>query len=151
MILCFSLCLTLVVSLAIPFAARAQTDDEKAVAAIYDERLTSGEMYHLLGDLCKNIGPRLSGSEGAERAVEWAREVMEGYGFDRVYLQEVMVPHWERGDAEQVRIVNVEEGMIELRALAPRRVGTYRTGGDHCGSGSGPFPGRGGRSRPRCH
>ena len=117
-ILCFSLCLTLVVSLAIPFAARAQTDDEKAVAAIYDERLTSGEMYHLLGDLCKNIGPRLSGSEGAERAVEWAREVMEGYGFDRVYLQEVMVPHWERGDAEQVRIVNVEEGMIELRALA---------------------------------
>ena len=28
------------------------------------------------------------------------------------------MPHWERGDPEQVRIVNVEGGMIELRALA---------------------------------
>ena len=113
-----ALVLTLALSLALPREVRAQTDDEKTVKAIFDERLTSGEMYYLLGDLCKNIGPRLSGSEGAERAVEWAREVMEGYGFDRVYLQEVMVPHWERGDPEQVRIVNVEEGMIELNALA---------------------------------
>ena len=26
---------------------------------------------------------------------------MENYGFDNVYLQEVMVPHWERGDLEE--------------------------------------------------
>jgi carboxypeptidase Q len=26
---------------------------------------------------------------------------MEGYGFDKVYLQEVMVPHWVRGAKEQ--------------------------------------------------
>ena len=97
---------------------QTQTEDEQTVTAIFNERLTTGEMYYLLEDLCKNIGPRLSGSEGAERAVAWAKEVMEGYGFDRVYLQEVMVPHWERGDPEQVRIVDVEEGMIELRALA---------------------------------
>ena len=125
-ILGFSLSLTLAAALAVTLAfsaafpreIRAQTEDEETVSAIFDERLTSGEMYYLLEDLCKNIGPRLSGSEGAERAVAWAKEVMEGYGFDRVYLQEVMVPHWERGDPEQVRIVNVEGGMIELRALA---------------------------------
>jgi len=113
-----ALAVTLAFSAAFPREIRAQTEDEKTVSAIFDERLTSGEMYYLLEDLCKNIGPRLSGSEGAERAVAWAKEVMEGYGFDRVYLQEVMVPHWERGDPEQVRIVNVEGGMIELRALA---------------------------------
>ncbi len=105
-------------SLAVHQEACAQTDDEQTVKAIFDERLTSGEMYYLLEDLCKNIGPRLSGSEGAERAVTWAKEVMEGYGFDRVYLQEVMVPHWERGNPEQVRIVDVEGGMIALNALA---------------------------------
>ena len=96
----------------------AQSDDEKTIAAIFNERLNSGEMYHLLGDLCKNIGPRLSGSEGAERAVIWAKEVMESYDFDNVYLQEVLVPHWERGNKEQVRIVDIEEGMVELNALA---------------------------------
>ena len=26
---------------------------------------------------------------------------MEGYGFDSVFLQEVMVPHWERGSYEE--------------------------------------------------
>ena len=96
----------------------AQSDDEKTIAAIFNERLNSGEMYHLLGDLCKNIGPRLSGSEGAERAVIWAKEVMESYDFDNVYLQEVLVPHWERGNKEQVRIVDIAEGMVELNALA---------------------------------
>ena len=96
----------------------AQTDDEKTIAAIFNERLASGEMYYLLADLCKNIGPRLSGSKGAEQAVIWAKEVMENYEFDQVSLQEVVVPHWERGQKEQVRIVNIEEGMVELRALA---------------------------------
>ena len=98
-ILRFSLSLTLAAALAVTLAfsaafpreIRAQTEDEETISAIFDERLTSGEMYYLLEDLCKNIGPRLSGSEGAERAVAWAKEVMEGYGFDRVYLQEVMI------------------------------------------------------------
>ncbi len=120
--LCIALPLAMAFSLGLSLAvhqeARAQTDDEQTVKAIFDERLTSGEMYYLLEDLCKNIGPRLSGSEGAERAVAWAKEVMEGYGFDRVYLQEVMVPHWERGNPEQVRIVDVKGGMIALNALA---------------------------------
>ena len=128
LILAATLAFSLVISAVFPREVRAQTEaqtqaltqteDEQTVTAIFNERLTTGEMYYLLEDLCKNIGPRLSGSEGAERAVAWAKEVMEGYGFDRVYLQEVMVPHWERGDPEQVRIVDVEDGMIELRALA---------------------------------
>ena len=96
----------------------AQSEDETTIKSIFDERLTSGEMYELLRELCKDIGPRLSGSEGAAKAVDWSKQVMEGYGFDRVFLQEVMVPHWERGEKEQVQIVNVPEGMIELRALA---------------------------------
>lgn len=116
--LAVSLTLSLALSTAFPREAHGQTADEETVTAIFNERLTTGEMYYLLEDLSKNIGPRLSGSEGAERAVAWAKEVMEGYGFDRVYLQEVMVPHWERGEPEQVRIVNVNEGMIELTALA---------------------------------
>ena len=43
---------------------------------------------------------RLSGSENAAKAVVYMKKVMESYKFDTVYLQKVMVPHWERGDAE---------------------------------------------------
>ena len=31
---------------------------------------------------------------------------MEDYGFDTVYLQEVMVPHWERGELEEAYFYN---------------------------------------------
>ena len=47
------------------------------------------------------MGQRLSGSEGAKKAVIWSKETMDNYGFDTVYLQEVMVPHWERGEIEE--------------------------------------------------
>jgi len=50
--------------------------------------------------LCHTIGPRLSGSVGAEKAVFFTKQKMEALGLDRVYLQEVMVPKWERGEKE---------------------------------------------------
>src|SRR5215510_11668003 len=46
--------------------------------------------------LCNNIGPRLSGSPQAQRAVEYVAEEMRKLGFE-VKLEKVMVPHWVRG------------------------------------------------------
>jgi carboxypeptidase Q len=56
--------------------------------------------------LCKNIGQRLSGSTNAQKAVDWSKKLMDGYGFDKVYLQEVMVPHWVRGAKEEAAIID---------------------------------------------
>lgn len=86
--------------------ALSQTADEAMIRKIFDEALEKGESYEMLRYLTKNIGPRLSGSPGAAAAVEWSRQQMESYGFDRVFLQEVMVPHWVRGEKEIGRIVN---------------------------------------------
>src|SRR5690606_2018793 len=72
----------------------------------YDEALVKGQSYEMLEHLCTKIGPRLSGSPGAAAAVEWSRQVMQAYGFDSVWLQPVMVPHWVRGKKEIGRIVN---------------------------------------------
>jgi acetylornithine deacetylase/succinyl-diaminopimelate desuccinylase-like protein len=99
-------------------AQEKSEDDVSVIKAIFDEALSSAESYHLLDELCNRIGPRLSGSEGAARAVEWGKRVMENYGFDRVFLQEVMVPHWERGDKEQVSLVDRSGKMDALNALA---------------------------------
>ena len=78
-------------------------DQETAdvITQFYGDALGERESYNLLRDLSKDIGQRLSGSEGAAKAVLWSKEIMEGYGFDSVFLQEVMVPHWERGAYEE--------------------------------------------------
>ena len=47
------------------------------------------------------MGPRLSGSDNAEKAIQWAFAELKKYSFDRVDTQSVMVPRWERGEKEQ--------------------------------------------------
>lgn len=84
----------------------AQSEDEKFIRRIYDEALANGKAYEVLEYMCTRIGPRLSGSPGAAAAVEYTRHVMQQYGFDSVWLQPVMVPHWVRGRQEVGRIVN---------------------------------------------
>lgn len=84
---------------------RAQTNtDSLMIRRIYDEALSNGKSYEWLRYLTKQIGPRLSGSAGAAKAVTWTKQVMEQEGFDRVFLQDVMVPHWVRGAKEEAYI-----------------------------------------------
>jgi hypothetical protein len=70
---------------------------------IYEEALLRGHSYARLGELCKDVGARLSGSDAAERGVLWAIKMLNAYGFDSVYTQPVMVPRWERGNQEKVQ------------------------------------------------
>lgn len=93
--------------------AEAQSQDEQFIRKIYDEALARGQSYEMLEHLCTKIGPRLSGSPGAAAAVEWSRQVMQAYGFDSVWLQPVMVPHWVRGKKEIGRIVNSKKLGLE--------------------------------------
>src|SRR5476651_10996 len=94
---------TLILFLAI---TTAKAQDSLMIRKIYDEALVDGQCYDNLHYLCKNIGQRISGSENAQKAVEWGKKLMESYGFDRVFLQEVMVPHWVRGEKEQAKIID---------------------------------------------
>lgn len=80
--------------------------DSLMLRKIYDEELVNGQCYSNLHYLCKNIGPRLSGSAGAQKAVDWGKKLMDSYGFDHVFLQEVMVPHWVRGAKEVGMIID---------------------------------------------
>jgi hypothetical protein len=83
-----------------------KAQDSLMLRKIYDEALVNGQCYSNLHYLCKNIGARLSGSPNAQKAVEWSKKLMESYGFDHVFLQEVMVPHWVRGAKEVGMIVD---------------------------------------------
>ncbi len=92
---------------------------EDAIRAIYDEALVNGQSYEMLEYLSLEIGNRLSGSPEAAAAVEWTRQKMIKLGFDTVFLQPVMVPHWVRGQKETARLVNsASRGSLDLNVLA---------------------------------
>ena len=59
--------------------------------------------FYWLKELC-TIGPRLSGSKNSLQAITWAEKTMHHSGWDRVWLQQVMVPNWKRGIREQAII-----------------------------------------------
>lgn len=92
--------------------------DHHAIARrIADAALSSGHSHEMLRELCTTIGHRLSGSPQAAQAVEWGRRVMIESGLERVHLQPVLVPHWERGAAERV-VLTANGIQTPLHALA---------------------------------
>ncbi len=86
--------------------AQAAKADSLTIRKIYDEALLRGQSYDNLRYLCQKIGARLSGSPQAAQAVQWGKLTMEKANcFDKIYLQECLVPHWVRGAKEKGQIL----------------------------------------------
>src|SRR5918992_1682839 len=78
---------------------------------IQQAALESDYAYRQTAYLSNNIGPRLSGSPQAQRAVEYVAGEMRRLGLE-VKLEKLMVPHWVRG---------AETGeLVEFPGMAPR-------------------------------
>ena len=98
--------------------ASAQAGDSLLIRGIYTEALINPVAYRNLDFLCNRIGGRLCGSPQAEKAVQWTRKVLDGMGLDTVYLQPVMVPHWERGKKETAKVISGKAGNHGLQVCA---------------------------------
>jgi hypothetical protein len=59
--------------------------------------LTSDYAYRQVAHLSNNIGPRLTGSAQAAKAVEYVTGELKALGCE-VQLEKVVVPHWVRGE-----------------------------------------------------
>jgi carboxypeptidase Q len=77
---------------------RAQAD------RIIDAALADSSAFDRLTELVDRFGPRLSGSDALERALDWIMEEMRADGLEGVRGEPVMVPHWVRG-AESAELV----------------------------------------------
>src|ERR1700758_873637 len=66
------------------------------LATIRDAALADDYTYRLVTHLTENIGPRISGSAQAQKAVEYVGEELKKLGLE-VRLEEAKVPHWVRG------------------------------------------------------
>jgi hypothetical protein len=100
---------------------------EEATGKLAAEITEHGKAYSDLKELTA-IGHRLSGSEGAAKAIEWAKRKMESYGFDRVTLQPAMVPHWTRGSIEQATVTSPPLPISLKVAALGNSVGTPKEG-----------------------
>ncbi len=78
---------------------------------IQQAALASDYAYRQVAHLSNNIGPRLTGSPQAQRAVEYVADELKRLGLE-VKLEKLMVPHWVRG---------VETGeLVEYAGQAPQ-------------------------------
>ena len=59
--------------------------------------LASDYAYRQVAHLSNNIGPRLTGSAQAQKAVEYVAAELKALGLE-VQLEKVTVPHWVRGE-----------------------------------------------------
>jgi len=107
----------------------SQNNDSVIIKKISDEIMVNSTAYENLRYITKEIGPRLSGSVNAEKAVHATARMLKEAGADTVYLQPCMVPHWIRGKKETgyIELANGENYKLNLCALG-NSVGTGARG-----------------------
>jgi carboxypeptidase Q len=96
----------------------AQGDDSVMIKAIANEILVNGKAYDNLRYLTKQIGSRLSGSQGMVKAEQWGLNTMKQTGADKSWLQDCMVPHWVRGGKDELKVTNGAEKNHQLAVAA---------------------------------
>ena len=89
---------------------------------IINSTLTDSYAYERLGELCDTIGHRLSGSPRLNAAVAWAMDTMQKDGFDKVWSEPFLAPHWVRGN-ESAEVTHPISFPLTIIGLGPS-VGT---------------------------
>jgi carboxypeptidase Q len=72
--------------------------------------------WRRLAELTDTFGPRLSGSDNLERAIDWAVVAMKADGLDNVRKEPVMVPKWVRG-RERLDLIAPAREVIPMLGL----------------------------------
>ena len=97
-----------------------------AAARIATEALGSHAAWERVALWTDTFGPRLSGSDTLERAIDWALAALVEDGFANVHGEPVMVLHWVRGD-ESATLVSPRPMSLSLLGLGGS-VGTPAAG-----------------------
>lgn len=90
------------------------------------ESQASDFAWRRLAEVTDTYGPRLSGSDNLEKAIDWAVETMKKDGFENVRKEPVMVPKWVRGD-ESLELIEPVRQKLPLLGLG-NAVGTPQGG-----------------------
>ena len=83
---------------------------------IIEHALADSSTFERLAYLTDTFGPRFSGSENLEQAIDWIVAEMQADGLENVRKEEVLVPHWVRG-AESLTLLTPREADMQILGL----------------------------------
>jgi len=107
--------LTLLVALTLSTQSGSWIDQYRPAAnRLIAESQSSDFAWQRLAEVTDTYGPRLSGSLGLERAIDWAVETMKKDGLDNVRKDRVMVPRWVRGRESLTLIEPISQPLVML-------------------------------------
>jgi hypothetical protein len=95
----------------------------QAAAELRERALASDLGFKIVESLTTEVGPRLAGSEADARAVAWAEAKFRSLGFDKVWVEPVTFPKWERR-SEHAAVVGAHAQPLTLTALGGSPGGT---------------------------
>jgi len=96
------------------------------VKKIYKKANADSSAWEELAYICDTFGPRLSGSAGLEKAIDYIVKTMKKEGLDNVRKEPVMVPKWVRGN-EYCELLTPRRTKIYMLGLG-RSIGTPAEG-----------------------
>ena len=76
-----------------PIASKYEIDSKRLI----DAALVDSEGFNRLAELCDTFGPRFSGTDNLEKAIDWILAEMKSDGLHDVHGEKVMIPKWVRG------------------------------------------------------
>ncbi len=101
------------------FSCQISFAQQHTIDAIFTNALNSNIAFENLRVLCQTTEGRIAGSPAAAAAaVECTRQIMEQMGLDSVYLQEMTVSNWKRGEPEKARIISAKLGIQQINVAA---------------------------------
>ncbi|HEY0672698.1 MAG TPA: M28 family metallopeptidase [Longimicrobiales bacterium] len=114
-----SVCAAAIALLTLTAAAPAQSITQSyddAANRIIAAATRDSSTYHVLTELTDRFGPRFSGSENLERAIDWILARMKADGLENVRGEPVMVPHWVRGQ-ESAELLEPRRAALPMLGL----------------------------------
>lgn len=79
-------------------------------------RADSAGAWNRIAELTDRFGSRLSGSQALEQAIDWTAARMETDGLVNVRKEQVMVPHWVRGE-ESLDLISPRRQRLPMLGL----------------------------------
>lgn len=79
-------------------------DVAKAIINLAVYGKAQNRSYERLALLVDTVGPRLSGSNNLEKAIQIMYQNLQQNGLENVHLEPVKIPHWERGEESAVML-----------------------------------------------
>jgi hypothetical protein len=107
-------------------AAQTTTIPQSALdtaATLRAAALADDTGWKVTESLTAEVGPRMGGSEGDARAVEWAKAKFRELGFDKVWTEPVTFPKWERR-SESAEVLGPHSQKLVVAALGGSVGGT---------------------------